>query len=337
MITESILPSPCSRSDLFFSLAKVRLLFTLTLSHHTIWCLKQTALFFFFLAKAVLAYLPTALCGSEATLSFSAGPVYSSFSTEACAILQALRWSRQHQQVCLFSFLLFLFDSRSVLATLSSAPSFLLPQTLWQISGINCLLFPPVLQGYNGSPDTCLFRGTTRLISWPDGERYSCPLQSLVVSLLLSLVSTLLFSWTGSALTHLNSSTHRFPRFPPRSLCFLVMLAVSSLVYAATDTAYRWALISLELAESRILPAASADTRPRTPLISFCTVQLRTLYAARSLATLCLSTTSGPDLGELPGFRGSMVFRHVIIPWKGSGNNNNNNRAICSAENVCIC
>ena len=43
------------------------------------------------------------LCGTEATLSFSAGPVCSSFSTEACAILHALCWSRQHQQVCHFS------------------------------------------------------------------------------------------------------------------------------------------------------------------------------------------------------------------------------------------
>ena len=33
------------------------------------------------------------LCGTEATLYFSAG---SSFSSEACAILQALCWSRQH-------------------------------------------------------------------------------------------------------------------------------------------------------------------------------------------------------------------------------------------------
>ena len=53
------------------------------------------------------------------------------------------------------------------------------------------------------------------------------------------------------------------------------------------------AIISLKLAESRILPAAPADTRPRIPLISFCTVQLRTLCAARSLVTLCLSTTRG--------------------------------------------
>ena len=70
----------------------------------------------------------------------------------------------------------------------------------------------------------------------------------------------------------------------------------------------------------RILPSAPADTRPRTPLISFCTVQLLTICAAHSLATLCLCTTSGPDPGELLGFWGSMVFRHAPIPRKGPGN-----------------
>ena len=77
--------------------------------------------------------------------------------------------------------------------------------------------------------------------------------------------------------------------------------------------------------ELRILHAGIADTRPRTPLISCCTVQLRTLCAACSLATLCLFTTSGADPGELPGFWGSMVFRHAHIPRKGSDNNYNNN------------
>ena len=67
-------------------------------------------------------------------------------------------------------------------------------------------------------------------------------------------------------------------------------------------------------------PSCSAcETRPRTSLISFCTVQPRTLCAAHSLATLCLSTTSGPDPGELLGFWGSMVFRNVPISRKGSG------------------
>ena len=66
------------------------------------------------------------------TLSFSAGPVCSRFSAEACAILHALCWSRQHQQACHFSSLL-LSDSHSVLTTLSSPPSFLLSQTLWHM------------------------------------------------------------------------------------------------------------------------------------------------------------------------------------------------------------
>ena len=73
------------------------------------------------------------LGGTEATLSFPAGLVCSSFSAEACAVLHALCWSWQHQQVCHFSSYLLLSDSRSVLVTLSSPPSFLLPQTLWQI------------------------------------------------------------------------------------------------------------------------------------------------------------------------------------------------------------
>ena len=77
--------------------------------------------------------------------------------------------------------------------------------------------------------------------------------------------------------------------------------------------------IFLGLAESRILHATPAVIHPRTPLIIFCIVQLRTHCSARSLATLCLSTTSGPDPGQLLGFWASMVF-----PRKGSSSNNNN-------------
>ena len=55
------------------------------------------------------------------------------------------------------------------------------------------------------------------------------PPQSLVVSLLLSLVSTLALSRTGGVLSHLKSLTHTFSRFPPRNLCSLIMLAVFSL------------------------------------------------------------------------------------------------------------
>ena len=127
-------------------------------------------------------------------------------------------------------------DSRSVLAALSSPPSFLLSQTLWQIwqelSSLSCSI------RLQSVPDTRFSRGTTRPMSWPDGVRYLRPPLSLVVSLLLPLVSTLVLSRTGGVLFHRSSLTHRLPRFPPRNLCSLVMLAVFSLVFAATDTAF---------------------------------------------------------------------------------------------------
>ena len=116
------------------------------------------------------------LCGTEATLSLSAGPVYSSFSAEACAIKQALCWSWQHQQVCHFSFLL-LSDSRSVLIIMFSPPSFLLPQSFWQelSSFSSCSIRLQWVPGH------FFCRETAQLMSWPDRERYSCPLQFLVV------------------------------------------------------------------------------------------------------------------------------------------------------------
>ena len=106
-------------------------------------------------------------------------------------------------------------------------------------SGRSCFLSPPALLDYNESPDTPFFQGMTQLISWPDGERYSCSLQYLiVVSLLFSLESTLVLSRTRGILSHQSILTHRFHQFPLRNLCSLIMLTVSSLVFAATETAF---------------------------------------------------------------------------------------------------
>ena len=106
---------------------------------------------------------------------------------------------------------------------------------------------------------------------------------------------------------------------------FIVTLAVFFLVLTATDTAFCYTLISLELAESRILQAAPVITRPRILLIPFCTVQLRALCAVRSLATLCILTSSpGPD--KLLGLWRSLFFRQGPNPRKVSGSINNKNK-----------
>ena len=130
---ESILSTPCSRFDPPLSRQGAAIAHLDSLSPHdlVLWTDGSVSFRFGKGGSGVLANC--SLCGAEATLSYSAGPVCSSFSAEACAILHALCWSRQHHKVCHFSSLLLLSDSGSVLATLSSPPSFLLSQTLWQI------------------------------------------------------------------------------------------------------------------------------------------------------------------------------------------------------------
>ena len=222
---ESTLSSPCFRSDPPFSLQDAALVHLDSFPHHNLVICTDGPVPFPFGKGGFSVLANRSLCGTDATISFYASSVCSSFLTEACAILQLLSWSRQHQLVCHYSFLFLLSDSRSVLTTLSSPPSFLLPQTLWQI-----LKEPsPLLSGYDGSLDINFSRETTRPMSWTDRERYSCALRCLVVCLLLPLVSTLVFSQTGSVLSHLNSLTRRSLRFPLRNLCFLVTLAALSL------------------------------------------------------------------------------------------------------------
>ena len=221
---------------LFF--AKVRLSPTLILSPLMIWYFGQTALFLFVLVRAAPAYLPTALSVALRLLFLFRQAQHAQViplkPAPFCTLFAGLGSTNKSVISLLFSYYLTL--------VLSLPPCPLLHLfsylKLCGRSGRNCLLCPPVLSGYSGSPDTRFSRETTRLTSLPDGERYLRPPQSLVVSLLLSLVSTLVFSRTGGVRSLPNILTHRFPRFPPRNLCFVVKLAVSSLVVAATDTAF---------------------------------------------------------------------------------------------------
>ena len=114
----------------FLYLAKVRLSLTLILSHLTILVIWTDGSVPFAFGKDGFGVLANySLCGTEITLSFSAGPLRSSFSAEACVSLHALCWSRQHQQVCHFSltfalcsppFSVFPFTSISLAGTIFS-------------------------------------------------------------------------------------------------------------------------------------------------------------------------------------------------------------------------
>ena len=220
------------------SLTEVRVSPTLSLSLLMIWYSRQTTLFLFLLIRVAPAFLPTALSVALRPFYFLQQAQYVQVfplkSAPFCTLFAGLGSTNKSAISLLFSSYLTLVRS-SPPCPLLHLSSYL---KLCGRSGRNCLLFPPILSGYNGSLDILFSRATTRLMSWPDGERYLRLPQHFVVSLLLSLEFTLLFFRTGGVLSHRSSLTHKFFRFPPRNLCSLVTLAVSSLVYAATDTAF---------------------------------------------------------------------------------------------------
>ena len=141
LTVESTLSSSCSHSGLplthqgvaltliFLSLARVRLSLTLTLSPFMIWYSGWTVLFLFLLAKAALEYLPIALSVALRSLfPFQQAQYVQVFLLNPFCMLFAGLSSTIKSNISR----LLLSDSRFVLTCLSSPPSFLLPQSLWQ-------------------------------------------------------------------------------------------------------------------------------------------------------------------------------------------------------------
>ena len=202
---EFTLSTPCSRSRQGATLAHLDFLL-----HHDLVLWTDGSVPFPF-GKAAPVYLPTALSVALRPLfpfrQAQYAQVFLLKPAPFCKLFAGLGSTNRSATSLLFSYYLTL--------VLSSPPCPLLYLSsylkLCGKSGRNCSFSPPVLSDYNGSPDTRFYQGTQRLMSWPDGERYLRPPQSLVVSLFLPLVSALVFFRTGGVLSHLNSLTRRFP------------------------------------------------------------------------------------------------------------------------------
>ena len=133
------------------------------------------------------------------------------------------------------------------------------------------------------------------------------------LSLLLSPISTLVFSQTGGVLSHQSSLTHRFPQFSPRNLCSLVMLIVFALVFTAMDMPsfrflflYNWQNQESFLQHLQTLVSGH-------------------LSSYKLFVTLCLPTTSVQTLWSCPA--SGAPWSSTIPPSLGRGRiiNNNNN------------
>ena len=88
---------------------------------------------FFFGPGGAGAYVTCSKCNTSNSLSFSTGPIASSFTAETFALKQGLVWCTSRLMICKFQSVLFLTDSQSALSILSSAPSYLLPESLWNV------------------------------------------------------------------------------------------------------------------------------------------------------------------------------------------------------------
>ena len=87
-----------------------------------------------FLVPVVLeCYVTCSKCNTSNSLSFSTGPIASSFTAETFAFKHRLAWCTRHVMTCKFQSVLFLTESQSALSILSSAPSYLLPESLWNV------------------------------------------------------------------------------------------------------------------------------------------------------------------------------------------------------------
>ena len=125
---ESTPSFPCSRSNPPLSRQGAALAYLDSPPYHdlVIWTDGSVSFPFNKGGSGVLANC--SLCGTEAALSFSAGPVCSIFSLKPAPFykLSAGLDTTNNSAISFLS-----SDFRSVLATLSSPPTFLLPQTLW--------------------------------------------------------------------------------------------------------------------------------------------------------------------------------------------------------------
>jgi len=115
-------------------------------------------------------------------LSYSAGPVFSSFSAEFLALVHGLEWCHSHLKSCHFQSALYLTDSQSPLTLLSRAPVFLQPKSFWDVWDLsNSLSYRVALSfqwvfGHAGLPGNELADSLAKTGATLPFTHVSCPL-----------------------------------------------------------------------------------------------------------------------------------------------------------------
>jgi len=156
-------------------------------------------------------------CSSSSSLSYSAGPVSSSFSAESSVLVRGLEWCHSHLKTCHFQSDFFLTDSLSALTLLSSAPPFLQTKSFWDILDLSDSLSSCVALSFQWVPVHAGFSGNERAVSFARTgailpvAHVSCPLAPTIAK-----IRHTRYSLWRRALSQ-NPSPARFLRFPRRN------------------------------------------------------------------------------------------------------------------------
>ena len=217
---------------------------------------------------------------------------------------------------CKFQSVLFLTDSQSALCILSSAPSYLLPESLWYVWSLasslsnNTSLSFQWVPGHAGLP-----RNEKADLLAKTGA--SLPTDA-IPSPFPPVRAKVRYCQYRNWRRHISHSHLNFG-----GSFFLAPYAVSSSVFAAMVTVFFYIFTRYNIftgsVGKRIKIVVPVDTIYRTSIISSSTVVLLNLFANLSLAPLSLFSIYGSNLGVWPDCWVSAEFLRAPIPRKGSG------------------